>query len=229
MSGRRRLVLTLGAVGFLAAAVLLLALLEPAHAAKLPGYMAVAFTVAGKFIVLAPALGEDVPYSPYYLATMIALMDVATALFVVTNLDVLFKLPWLGKRLKGMEENGRRTLELNPWYKRWAAAGVAVFVMFPLTGTGAIGGTIFGRLIGLWAPSILGGITAGAAIGSYGMALGADGLARVLAPVRDTLGFKIASGLVVTAFLAILVWQALKPSPAPRDPGPGAPIPPPPA
>lgn len=227
MSGRRRLVLTLGAAGFLAAVVLLLALIEPAHAAKLPGYMVVAFTVAGKFIVLAPALGEEVPYSPYYLATMIALMDVATSLFVVTNLDVLFRIPWLGKRLKGMEENGRRTLELNPWYRRWAAAGVSVFVMFPLTGTGAIGGTIFGRLIGLSAPAILGGIAAGAAIGSYGMALGADGLARVLAPVRHTLGFKIASGLVVTAFLAILVWQAVKPPPKPAGVPPMPPLNPP--
>lgn len=218
MTLRRRLGLTLIPLGFLAGTLGLLYALAPEHVAQLPGYMAFAFVVAGKFIVLAPLLQEGVPYGPYYLAAMIALMDVTTALFVVLHLDVLYRLPWIGRRLRGMEEYGRRTLEEKPWYRRWAIGGVAVFVMFPLTGTGAIGGTLFGRLIGLRPMQILAGIAAGAFAGSFGMAIFADVLARVLAPIRDTLGFKIVSAAVVGAFLLILIRQALKSPPASLPP-----------
>lgn len=212
---RGRFARTLIPLGSLAGTLGLLYALAPEHVERLPGYMAFAFVVAGKFIVLAPLLQEGVPYGPYYLATMIALMDVTTALFVALHLDVLYRLPWIGRRLRGMEEYGRRTLEQKPWYRRWAVGGVAVFVMFPLTGTGAIGGTLFGRLIGLSPLQILGGIAAGAVAGSFAMAIFADALARILAPIRHTLGFKIASAAVVGVFLLILIRQAIKSPPAP--------------
>lgn len=216
----RRAGLTLVPWAFLAGTLGLLYVLAPNHATQLPGYMAFAFVVAGKFIVLAPLLQEGVPYGPYYLATMITLMDITTALFVALHLDVLYRLPGIGRRLRAMEEYGRRTLEEKPWYRRWAIGGVAVFVMFPLTGTGAIGGTLFGRLIGLGPLQILGGIAAGAVAGSFAMAIFADAMARIVAPIRHTLGFKIASAAVVGTFLLLLIRQAIRsasPSPSNRS------------
>lgn len=210
----KRMLLAALPLGFLALVVALLLAWEPAHAAKLPGFMAAAFVAAGKFIVLAPVVESGVPYSTYYLATMISLMDVATALFVALYLDLLFKAPWLGTRLRALENNGRKTLEARPTYRRWAVAGVAVFVMFPLTGTGAIGGTLFGRLMGLAPGRVLLGITSGAFAGSFGMAAMADLLARVLLPVRDTPAFKVVSYTIVALFLALLIRQALRTPPA---------------
>jgi uncharacterized membrane protein len=210
MKGLLRAVLPLG---FLALVVALLAAWEPAHAGKLPGFMLAAFVAAGKFIVLAPVVEPSVPYSTYYLATMISLMDVATALFVALYLGLLFKVPWIGTRLRALENRGRKTLEEKPSYRRWAVAGIAVFVMFPLTGTGAIGGTLFGRLMGLTPGKVLFGITLGGFSGSFGMAAMADLLARVLLPVRDTPAFKAVSYTVVAVFLLLLLRQVLKAPP----------------
>lgn len=220
MKGGRRLALTSISVAFLGALVAVLAALEPAHAAKLPAFMVFAFVVAGKFIVLAPVLEAGTPYDPYYLAGMIAGMDVFTALFVAVNLDLLYRIRWVGRRLEAMEVRGRETLERRPLYRRLATLGVVLFVMFPLTGTGAIGGTIFGRLIGLGTWRIILAIAAGAVLGSFGMAVGADGLARLLAPVRDTAWFRAVGYGVAAVFLGILVWSGLKSGPPPPEGGP---------
>ncbi|MBI4564715.1 MAG: small multi-drug export protein [Planctomycetes bacterium] len=191
------------------------------------GYAGVTFVAAGKFIVLAPVLREDVFFTPFFFAGMVAFMDVCTALLVALHLDVLYRLPWLGRRLRWMERNGRETLERRRFYRRSAFFGVILFVMFPLTGTGAIGGTIFGRLIGLTSARILTAIAIGAVAGSFGLALGAEGLARLLEPVRHTAWFRAIGYGAAAALLAILVWRGIRASPreAPAAPLDGASVP----
>jgi Na+/phosphate symporter len=86
--------------------------------------------------------------------------------------------------------------------------GVTAFVMFPLTGTGAIGGTIFGRLVGLGPVKIVSAVALGGVLGSAFMAVNAAWMARAVEPVRDTLWFRAIGVAVIILFVAFLVWQA---------------------
>ncbi len=211
MNRRNRILQTAAGAGLaLGALTVMAATLTATQFVALKGLIVLTFFYAGKFVVLLPALEREVPFSPYFLAGMVALMDVVTALVVGANLDLLYRTPWAGPRLADLEENGRRMLRARPWLGRLATAGVAVFVMFPLTGTGAIGGTLFGRLIGLRPAAILGGIAAGAIFGSYGMAAGADALAGLLEPIRHTTWFRALGLAVVAGFAGVLVWQGMR-------------------
>ena len=50
-------------------------------------------------------------------------------------------------------------------------AGTVAFVMFPLSGTGAIGGALFSQILGMSKVRALLAILCGAVIGSFGLAL----------------------------------------------------------
>ncbi|MCR4316749.1 MAG: small multi-drug export protein [Planctomycetes bacterium] len=141
----------------------------------------------GKFIILLPetaatedSLGLRI-YSRWHLAAMVTYMDFMTAFFLVHNLRFAYKIPFLGEKMEEFHDFGAYLLRTKPWFKKAAFAGVVLFVMFPLTGTGAIGGTIFGRLIGLRPYTVMSAITLGAIGGCGGIALLAQWL-------RDTFG-----------------------------------------
>ena len=214
-SARTRLILNLVALGVVAGAVTLSWLtFETERFVALKVLAVTTFVALGKFVVLVPIWEDGFGFSPFFLAGMVATMDVVTALFIGANMDVLYRLRWAGPRLSALEGNGRRVLQRRPWMRNLAMLGVMLFVTFPLTGTGAIGGTVLGRLVGLRLPRILLGIALGACAGAFGLALGADALADVLGEVREKLWFKLLGIGVVTVFVVGLVWQGLRVQPA---------------
>jgi uncharacterized membrane protein len=89
---------------------------------------------------------------------------------------------------------------------RVTIVGVMMFVMFPLTGTGAIGGSIFGRLLGLGPRRTMLSIAVGACIGSYGMAAFGETIAGIFTEeVRNSWEFK-ASGIAALLLMVAIVW-----------------------
>lgn len=211
LTSRDRLLLNLAALVLLSTATALAAVvLSTEHLVSLGGLAVFTFFVMGKFVVLLPVLSTDVPFTPYFLAGTVTVMDVATGLVVAANLGQLYRLPWVGRQLSHFEAGGRETLERRPWMRRLATAGVVLFVMFPLTGTGAVGGTLFGRLIGLNAPRVLLGISAGAVAGAYGLAFAAHSLGAVLDEWRHTWWFKAAGYGVILLVVGLLVAGALR-------------------
>ena len=40
-------------------------------------------------------------------------------------------------------------MEQRPWIRRWAVVGVSLFVVTPLPGSGALGGALMGRIVGV--------------------------------------------------------------------------------
>lgn len=100
-------------------------------------------------------------------ATSMAFVDFAVALFMYYNWDIVEKIPVLGKWLIKFEEKQRSRLASKKIKKDIAFVFLALFVAFPFQGTGGMGGTVVGRLIGLSAKETLVTIVAGSLLGCY--------------------------------------------------------------
>ncbi len=117
--------------------------------------------VVGKFAAVGAVASGKGDF--LYWVFMIGSVDVLTGLFLVWNFDLLYRVPGLGPMLRVMEAKGLLFLDKNPWVRRVAFIGVILIVLVPFQGTGAVMGSIVGRLIGLGPWRALGAI----AIGGY--------------------------------------------------------------
>lgn len=127
-------------------------------------------TVLGKFAVLRGLSDSGLFDSPYRVAFLIIYLDLVIGTIAVFNIRVLYLLPKFGAKIEGLQKSGVEILRRNPWMRKATFAGVVAFVMFPLSGTGAIGGSLFGRLLGMSRVRTLLGIAIGSVLGSFGMA-----------------------------------------------------------
>lgn len=76
-------------------------------------------------------------------------IDLITALFFVWNYDHVLKMPYFGRFFAWVERKGNATVQKRPWIGRLAFFGLTLYATLPLEGTGAIGGSVVGRAIGL--------------------------------------------------------------------------------
>lgn len=180
---------------------------DPQKFGRLLANAVVAFTVAGKFIVFNPVLNPS-RFTPFELAALVVFMDVATAMVVTGNLGVLHRVPWLGRRLRLLEAHGRRVRRENKWIRRGGWLSVAAFVMFPVTGTGAVTGSILARLLGIGPWATIGAVAAGSVAGGFGFAVLADRIARPLVHLREEPWFRIGGWIVMGGVLLWLILRA---------------------
>ena len=154
----------------------------------------------GKFIILGGA-SDVYPLSPFELAALVTYMDCIAAFFLVFNMDLLYRIRSIGPALQDMEEFGHTVLENNRWIRSASFAGVVLFVMFPISGTGALGASVLGRLLGMNRYRIMIAIFTGAFVACFGLAM----LAGTIHPdIADHwafkyLGFPVFLVLVVVA------------------------------
>ena len=97
------------------------------------------------------------------IASSIAFVDIISGLFLLWNFDLVEKVPLLGTYIRKFEKKGKNYLAKKQWVERVAFVGVILFVMFPFQGSGAVGATILGRIIGMnklkvWFAIIIGAI-----------------------------------------------------------------------
>jgi len=168
------------------------------------GNAALSSLILGKFVIARGI--SDGGYSAYQYALLVIYLDMLVAFFLTFNLDYAYRIPYFGRRLEALQDHGREVVAERPWVRKVTFLGVILFVMFPLTGTGAVGGSLFGRLLGLARLRILIGIFIGSLIGCLGMALLTDEIARLLPDeVRNSLWFEII-GLSVLVLLVFYLW-----------------------
>ncbi|MGM0578407.1 MAG: small multi-drug export protein [Myxococcota bacterium] len=173
----------------------------------LGGAAAAATVWAGKFVIVGPVTLEGaMPFTPWDLALMVAWMDVCVAALVVANFALLERIPWIGERLRHLEESGRRAVSRKRSLRKIAEVVVALFVMFPVAGTGAVGAAVLGRLFGLNVRRILLSVLAGTLVGCFTLAGAAHVLGAALAGVRHELWFKLTGTGVLVAVVAFLGW-----------------------
>ncbi|MHC4960224.1 MAG: small multi-drug export protein [Planctomycetota bacterium] len=176
------------------------------------------FFVLGKLIILSGAVPDDTfGLTAWELAGMVLFMDLLYAYLLAFNLDWAYRVRTVGPWLKHLADYCKYWLHQQPWMRRFAFSGVMAFVMFPLTGTGAPGGSILGRLVGLTPRVTLSAIATGSALGCGLMAAFAAQLRPFFEEVRHTLWFK-ASGLLILAIVVIvLIWLGRRVSRAAED------------
>lgn len=143
----------------------------PGYAFKVVNHAFLTFFVLGRFIVLAGMEGAaaekfSLSMSPGELFGLVTYLDFMTALFVTFHMGILFRVPWLGPKLAMLVWDGKFFMESQPWVKRMAFAGLVGFVMFPTSTTGSIGGSIFGRLLGLSRWMTVTGVLLGSLLGN---------------------------------------------------------------
>lgn len=154
---------------------------------------------AGKESVIPIGIAVGVPW--YIMALSVALMDVLAGIFMALNFDIALKIPGVGGWIRKFIAGGEEFFRKRPWLERFYFMGVVLFVMFPLQGSGGIGATLVGRMIGLSPGKVLVAIAIGSLIGCTVIALGAE-VIREIFLVDPVLGIAVAA-IVVTSLLAL--------------------------
>jgi uncharacterized membrane protein len=205
LSQRARLAMTVGPfVGY--GCILLAAWVVAGHkvAAFLFGAVVASFLGAGKFVVLAHLIWRDPPVGSWTLVALIVYSDLAAATIMMGNLDVLYRLPFLGRRLAACREAGWYVLQANPWMRRAAWSGIALFVAVPFQYTGSVVGTVVARILGVSRFHTATATVAGSALGCSALALlgvYARDLVRYLDPSPVLV---VAEVLLIVALLVLL-------------------------
>jgi len=162
------------------------------------------FFVLGRFVILGGRdPGTDVSgFTPEQLALMVYYMDVMTAIVVSWHAGVLFRVPWLGKRLRFLMHSGRDVLADNRWMRRTTFLAIVAFVMFPFASSGSVGGSLFGRLLGLARPIAFLGVLIGSLLGCGTMYFGATIINRYVD--QNNLLFRWGGSAVILLLLIVL-------------------------
>ena len=167
------------------------------------------FFLFGKFVILGGSDGDLLDAAAFFTAEQLMLivlyMDVMTGCLLVFHLGFLIRLPMVGEKLNELVQDGNFILRSNRWMKRATFLGLVAFVMFPLAATGSVGGSIFGRLLGLGRLATLIGIVVGSILGGGLMYFGSELITRYVG--RDNPLLMVGGITVVAAILYLLNYR----------------------
>jgi len=127
---------------------------------------------AGKETVIPIGIGTGA--NPWALALAIAFVDIVLAIFLAWNFDLARRIPFIGGAIRRLQDKGEDILEEKPWVERLAFFGIVLFVIIPLQGSGALGGTMLGRAMGVGRAKIVGAVTTGGLIGAFAIAISVE-------------------------------------------------------
>ncbi len=185
---------------------------DGAYLQKLLATALATFFVFGRFVILGGVEGGGDGLAEAHafltrgeLFLMVMWMDLAVASLLVYHQGFLWRLPLLGPRLRGLVADGRFILKRQPWIRRATFVGLVLFVTFPLAATGSVGGSIFGRLLGLSRGAALLGIALGSFLGCGAMYLGAGVINAYVD--RDDPWLTYGGLAVILGLILLLNWR----------------------
>ncbi len=168
------------------------------------------FFIFGRFVIMlgmpdsqaSADQGYDILLSPGELFAMVTYMDVMVALFVTFHMGVIFRLPKIGEKIAALVYDGKFIVESQPWIRRMSFLGLVLFVVFPTSTTGSIGGSIFGRLLGLSRWMTVAGVMLGSVLGNAIMYAFSKQINHFINPNHWWL--KVAGGLILVGIFILL-------------------------
>ncbi len=176
------------------------------------GIFAYFFPPAGKESVIPIVVTELTRkglYAPHQIiflvASSIAFVDIITSYFLLWNFYIAEKIPLIGDWIVRFQNFGAQKMKEKPWIKKLAYLGIALFVVIPFQGSGGVGASIMGRVIGMnkyhtWFSIIIGSFTGCFLIASTSYFVG-DAILRAF---RSSIFQGIGSLLVVITILVFL-------------------------
>lgn len=163
----------------------------------------------GRFIILAghdPEVAEITgSLSSGQLVLMVTYLDLIVASVLLFHAGFLFRLPWFGSRAQTLVDDGRFLIHSQPWLRRTAFCGLVLFVAIPLAAMGSVGGTIFGRMLGVDRPRVFLAILLGSLLGNGVMWLGSDLINRFVDKQHPLVRF----GGVALILLVVVIIEAV--------------------
>jgi uncharacterized membrane protein len=157
---------------------------------------------SGKESLIPVGIALGIPW--WYIAATLAVLDVLTALFMILNFRVVLKLPRLGPWISRFLASGKEFMAERPWIARWRILGVAFFVFLPLQGTGGVGATLVGMMVGLTPGEILLAVGIGGSLEALMFALGSE-IIWTLILTNLALGLAVAFAVILSALIAYLI------------------------
>ena len=148
---------------------------------------------------------------PWTLAIATAFVDIAVGVFLTWNFDLAKKIPFIGSGITRVQRKGEAMLESLKWLERASFIGIVVFVMFPFQGSGAVGGTILGRAIGLSPKKNLAAVAIGAISGSFLLSASIVyglGILAILAPIQVAVAV-LFIGFLIAIFFMYQHWDEI--------------------
>lgn len=156
---------------------------------------------AGKETLIPKAVSNGVPGLAAGIST--SAIDICVSLFLIWNYDWVKKLPFVGPSLEKAEIRGKKKLENTRWFRR-ATFILTTFVVFiPFSGSGGVGGTVFGRIVGLNPYMVLLAVALGSTIGSTGYAMLSETMTDYLG--SDNVFISFLSNLNFIQLVVILI------------------------
>jgi uncharacterized membrane protein len=177
-------------------------LLLPPERALIFGGLLIAYFIppSGKESIIPLGIVLGIPW--FLMSISVVVLDVLTGLFMILNLDIALRIPYLGPWISRFLTGGREFMAARPWLSRWSLPGLAIFVMLPFQGTGGTGSPLVGWMMGLTPWEILLAIAIGASVESLVFSLGSD---LIWGLVTSYLTYQVALILAI-AFIALLIF-----------------------
>jgi len=182
---------------FILAAGVMFILLDKDTTIKVVGLM-LAYMVppAGKeTIIPAAIIVGDLNWVIISLA--IAYQDIITALFLVYNFDYARKIPILGPWIARFEKANANVLNEKKWFSSLVFLGLVFFVVVPFQGSGGVGGSVMGRVIGMKPWRVFLAISTGAIMGCLTIGYIAKTLGDALFDSLKTTEAKVIGTIVI--------------------------------
>lgn len=147
--------------------------------------------------------------NPALVALSIAFIDIVSGLFLMWNFDLAKKIPIVGKWIINFEKTGAQILKKRPWFERLAFFGIVLFVMFPFQGSGGVGATILGRIMGFRPLKVWSAVIIGAVSGCLIMAYIVYYMGTALLRVYD-IDFVKLLGIIIMFVVIVALYKAYR-------------------
>lgn len=174
------------------------------------------FFALGKFLPILAVTGLPGFYdasthlfSPYDFGIVIWIMDSVTVLLIVYSLQIFYKIPWTDRFLDRANQDAACVLHAFPRFRRLSRLGIVLFVLFPIAGTGAIGGSLIGAILGMNRFWLMISVSLGGFLGGISMSYATVHFTEQVRWLKEHKGDPLYLILTGILLVGLLVWATI--------------------
>lgn len=158
---------------------------------------------AGKESIIPAAIAMGIPWLTICLS--ITVVDILSCLFMLWNFEIIGAMPIIGPGITRLMKKGSESIAHHAWLERLYLVGLIFFVFVPFQGTGAVAGTVLGKMAGMPSIEIFFAVSIGATLQSFLIGLSAYALNKYLGlNLWYLVGFIL--GLLILITIGSYIW-----------------------